>query len=119
MFAVRSEFAFRASGGMLSGPVKVINRILLTRLLKAVDEKLTEQQAGFGKDRACTDQIAALRIIIKQSLESTKLRNKEVFHFVFPYVTVDFVKFVCCLGLLSEPLVEYYLDLNLWLFSTS
>jgi hypothetical protein len=24
-----------------------------------------------------------------------------------------------CLGLLSEPLVEYYLDLNLWLFSTS
>jgi hypothetical protein len=84
--------------------------------LKAVDEKLTEQQAGFGKDRACTDQIAALRIIIKQSLGSNVpvLRH----YFVFPYVTVDFVKFVCCLGLLSEPLVEYYLDLNLWLFST-
>jgi hypothetical protein len=54
---------------LLSVVVKVINRILLTRLLKAVDEKLTEQQAGFGKDRSCTDQIAALRIIIEQSLE--------------------------------------------------
>jgi hypothetical protein len=65
---------------LLSVDAKVLNRILPTILLKAVDEKLTEQQAGFGKDRACTDQIAALRIIIKQSLESTKLRNKEVFH---------------------------------------
>ena len=49
---------------LLSVVVKVINRILPTRLLKAVDEKLTEQQAGFRKDRSCTDKIAALRIII-------------------------------------------------------
>jgi hypothetical protein len=49
--------------------LKVLNRILLRRLLKAVDEKLREQQAGFRKDRSCTDQIAALRIIIEQSLE--------------------------------------------------
>ena len=54
---------------LLSVVVKVLNRILLTRLLKAVDEKLREQQAGFRKDRSCTDQIAALRIIIEQSLE--------------------------------------------------
>jgi hypothetical protein len=61
MFAVRSGFAFRASGGMLYGPAalavfmsvvaKVLNRILLSRLLKAVDEKLREHQAGFRKDR--------------------------------------------------------------------
>jgi hypothetical protein len=48
---------------------KVLNMILLTRLSKAVDEKLREQQAGFRKDQSCTDQIAALRIIIEQSLE--------------------------------------------------
>jgi hypothetical protein len=54
---------------LLSVVVKVLNRILLTRLLKAVDEKLREQQAGFRKDRSCTDQIVALRIIIEQSLE--------------------------------------------------
>jgi hypothetical protein len=48
---------------------KVLNRILLTRLLKAVDEKQREQQAGFRKDRSCTDQIAALQIIIEQSVE--------------------------------------------------
>jgi hypothetical protein len=54
---------------LLSVVAKVLNIILLTRLLKAVDEKLREQQAGFRKDRSCTDQIAALRIIIEQSLE--------------------------------------------------
>ena len=54
---------------LLSVVVKVLNRILLTRLLKAVDEKLREQQSGFRKDRSCTDQIAALRIIIEQSLD--------------------------------------------------
>jgi hypothetical protein len=54
---------------LLSVDAKVINRILLTRLWKAVDEQLREQQAGFRKDRSCTDQIAALRIIIEQSLE--------------------------------------------------
>jgi hypothetical protein len=54
---------------LLSVVVKVLSIILLTRLLKAVDEKLREQQAGFRKDRSCTDQIDALRIIIKQSLE--------------------------------------------------
>ena len=32
---------------LLSVVAKVINRILLTRLLKAVDEKLREQQTGF------------------------------------------------------------------------
>ena len=46
----------------------MLNRILLTRLLKAVDEKLREQ-AGVRKDRSFTDQIAALRIIIEQSLK--------------------------------------------------
>jgi hypothetical protein len=53
----------------LSVVANVLKRIFLTRLLKAVDEKLREQQTGFRKDRSYTDQIAALRIIIEQSLE--------------------------------------------------
>ena len=40
---------------LLSVVAEVLNRILLTRLLKAVDEKLREEQAGFRKDRSCTD----------------------------------------------------------------
>jgi hypothetical protein len=39
---------------LLSVVAKVLNRILLTRLLKAVDEKLREQ-AGVRKDRSFTD----------------------------------------------------------------
>jgi hypothetical protein len=36
---------------LLSVVAKVLNRILLSRLLTAVDEKLRDQQAGFRKDR--------------------------------------------------------------------
>ena len=34
-----------------------------------VDEELRDQQAGFRKERSCTDQIATLRIILEQSIE--------------------------------------------------
>ncbi|CAH8505513.1 unnamed protein product [Schistosoma curassoni] len=34
-----------------------------------VDAQLRDQQAGFRKDRSCTDQIATLRIIVEQSIE--------------------------------------------------
>ena len=40
---------------------------ILKRLQIAVDPNLRE--AGFRKRRSCTDQIATLRIIVKQSLE--------------------------------------------------
>ncbi|VDP51154.1 unnamed protein product [Schistosoma curassoni] len=35
----------------------------------AVDAQLRDQQAGFRKDRSCTDQIATLRTIVEQSIE--------------------------------------------------
>ncbi|VDP05183.1 unnamed protein product [Schistosoma curassoni] len=35
----------------------------------AVDAQLPDQQAGFRKDRSCTDRIATLRIIVEQSIE--------------------------------------------------
>ncbi|VDO86247.1 unnamed protein product [Schistosoma mattheei] len=35
----------------------------------AVDAQLRDQQAGFRKDRSCTDQIATLRTIVEQSVE--------------------------------------------------
>ena len=54
---------------LLSIPGKVFNRVLLDRMKDAVDAKLRDQQAGFRKDRSCTDQIATLRIILEQSLE--------------------------------------------------
>ena len=54
---------------LLSVPGKVFNRILLERMKEAVDPKLRDEQAGFRKNRSCTDQIASLRIIIEQSLE--------------------------------------------------
>ncbi|KAL3863347.1 hypothetical protein ACJMK2_005107, partial [Sinanodonta woodiana] len=54
---------------LLSIPGKVFNRILLNRMKEAVDPHLRDQQAGFRKERSCTDQIATLRIILEQSLE--------------------------------------------------
>ncbi|CAH8650448.1 unnamed protein product [Schistosoma curassoni] len=54
---------------LLSIPGKVFNRLLLNRMKDAVDAQLRDQQAGFRKDRSCTDQIATLRIIFEQSVE--------------------------------------------------
>ena len=54
---------------LLSVPGKVLNRIILDRLKTGVDAKLRDHQAGFRKDRSCTDQIAKLRIIVEQSME--------------------------------------------------
>ncbi|CAH8471399.1 unnamed protein product [Schistosoma rodhaini] len=54
---------------LLSIPGKVFNRVLLNRMKDSVDAQLRDQQAGFRKDRSCTDQIATLRIIVEQSIE--------------------------------------------------
>ncbi len=55
---------------LLSTPGKVLNRILLERLQKAVDERERENQAGFGNGKwSCGDQIATFRIITEQSIE--------------------------------------------------
>ena len=54
---------------LLSIPGKVFTRILLERIKEAVDGQLRDNQAGFRKNRSCTDQIAALRIIVEQSIE--------------------------------------------------
>ena len=54
---------------LLSTTDKVLNRVLLERMKEAVDPKLRDQQAGFGRNKSCADQIASLRIIVEQSLE--------------------------------------------------
>ncbi|VDP66345.1 unnamed protein product [Schistosoma mattheei] len=54
---------------LLSIPGNVFNRVLLNWLKDAVDALLRDQQAGFRKDRSCTDRIATLRIIVEQSVE--------------------------------------------------
>ncbi|VDO62065.1 unnamed protein product [Schistosoma margrebowiei] len=42
---------------------------MLNRMKDAVDAQLRDQQAGFRKNRSCTDQIATLRITTEQSVE--------------------------------------------------
>ena len=54
---------------LLSIPGKVLSRIILERMKDEVDILLRKNQAGFRRNRSCTDQIAALRIIIEQSME--------------------------------------------------
>ena len=54
---------------LLSIPGKVFNRVILERIRDATDPQLRDQQAGFRRNRSCSDQIATLRIIVEQSLE--------------------------------------------------
>lgn len=54
---------------LLSIPAKVFCKIILDRLVKAVDPLLRREQAGFRSSRSCTDQINTLRIILEQASE--------------------------------------------------
>lgn len=54
---------------LLSIPSKVFCRIILDRIQTALDDQLRKEQAGFRKDKSCTDHIATLRIIIEQCVE--------------------------------------------------
>ena len=54
---------------LLSVPGKVLNRIILERIKKAVDSLLRDEQAGFRQNKSCLDQITTLRIIIEQCTE--------------------------------------------------
>ena len=54
---------------LLSIPSKVLTRVLLDRMKDAIDQELRDEQAGFRKERSCTDQIATLRVIVEQSIE--------------------------------------------------
>ena len=54
---------------LLSVPSKILSRIILDRLKRAIDSQLRSEQAGFRQDKSCTDHIATLRIIIEQSIE--------------------------------------------------
>ncbi|VDP76842.1 unnamed protein product [Schistosoma curassoni] len=51
---------------LLSVPRKVLNGVLLNRMKDTVDAQLRDQQAGFRKDRSCTDRIATQQIIVDQ-----------------------------------------------------
>ena len=54
---------------LLSIPSKVLTRVILDRMKDALDKTLRDEQAGFRKERSCTDQIATLRVIVEQSIE--------------------------------------------------
>jgi hypothetical protein len=69
----------------------VFNRILMESTRDAVDVRHLGLQAGSRKDRSCTDQIATLRIIAKQSLEwnSSLYINFVVFRKAFDSLRYD------------------------------
>ena len=56
---------------LLSIPSKVLSRVTLNQVKVAVDEVLRDEKARFRKDRSCIDQIAKLRIIVEQTIESS------------------------------------------------
>ena len=54
---------------LLSIPSKVLCHIILYKIQGALDKQLGKEQAGFRKDKSCTDHIATLRIIAEQCNE--------------------------------------------------
>lgn len=54
---------------LLSVPSKILAKIVVHRISDAVDKSLRMEQAGFRKNRGCSDQIFTLRNIIEQCTE--------------------------------------------------
>ena len=50
-------------------PGKILCRVILERLRTVEDDELRDNQAGFRRERSCTNHIATLRIIVEQSIE--------------------------------------------------
>ena len=50
---------------LLSNPSKILIRIILERLKKALDETLREEKAGFCQDTSCTDHITMPQIVME------------------------------------------------------
>ena len=57
---------------LLSVPGKVLSNIIYARLKDEVQGVMIEEQAGFRKDRGCSDHMFALRHIIEQCEEWQK-----------------------------------------------
>jgi hypothetical protein len=45
---------------------KIFNKVILERIKNSLEMGLRKEQAGFRKNRSCTDQINTLRVIIEQ-----------------------------------------------------
>lgn len=54
---------------------KIIAKVIINRLSKAVYKTLKKEQAGFRKGRNCTEQIFVSRNIIEQSAEWQQQRR--------------------------------------------
>ena len=54
---------------LLSVPSKILAKIIMKRISGSVDAGIRKKQAGFRKERGCTDQIFTLRNIIEQCTE--------------------------------------------------
>jgi len=54
---------------LLSVPSKILAKVIIRRILDAVDDALRKEQAGFREQRGCIDQIFTLRNIIEQCTE--------------------------------------------------
>ena len=64
---------------LLSALSKILAKIIVKRFSNAVDAGMRKEQAGFRKERGCTDQIFTLRNITEQC---TEWQRQLYIHFV-------------------------------------
>lgn len=54
---------------ILNAVTKILALIILSRIERQIEDHMREEQAGFRRNRGCTDQTNTLRIILEQSAE--------------------------------------------------
>ncbi len=57
---------------LLSIPGKVYGKVIIKRVQRLTEEKISEEQGGFRKRRGCVDQIFSFGMVVKKILAKGK-----------------------------------------------
>ncbi len=52
----------------MSIPRKVYGKVIIERVQQLTEEKISEEQGGFGKGRGCVGQIVSFRMVVEKIL---------------------------------------------------
>ena len=68
----RDDFGNYRAIALLCHSYKVISVLILRRMQPALEERLSDSQAGFGKARGCRDNVLILKTIIEEVVKAGK-----------------------------------------------
>ncbi len=76
---------------LLSIPGKVYGKVIIERVQQLTEEKISEEQGGFSKERGCVDQIFSFRMVVEKILAKGKTLYDACMNLERAYDRVDWL----------------------------